>query len=250
MYVLWILAGASLFSFINVLVYRMPRGMDFVKSRSICPSCGQNLKWGDLIPVLSWLMLGGRCRYCHKRISPRYPLIELWGGICGFLCMKSFGAMWQTLLGLSFLALLTAVSLIDWDTMEIPDELNATVFLIGVLAAAGDIFGLTGSILAERLIGMICVSFPMFLLILLIPDSFGGGDVKLMCGIGFFLGWKKCILSFALAVMAGGIYGGCLLAAGKKKRKDHFAFGPFLCGGAAAACLFGDRILEWYLNLS
>ena len=158
------------------------------------------------------------------------------------------------LLTLVFLVLLAAVSLIDWNTMEIPDKLSAAVLAVGILAALWDWFGMKMNLsqpevtLYERLLGLFCVSLPMEVLIRLIPGSFGGGDVKLMAGIGFFLGWKNCLLGFVLAVIGGGSYGGWLLLAGKKSRKDHFAFGPFLCAGAAASCLFGGQILAWYLG--
>lgn len=254
--ILWTAAGLSLFSFVNVLVWRLPRNMNFLTDRSRCPFCGQTLNWRDLIPVFSWLLLKGRCRYCGEKIPLRYPLTELWGGFCSLLCAKFWGISWNAGVMLMFLALLTAVSQIDQDTMEIPDGLNGAIFLLAVLALAQD--GLLAARLdgwelakwmaKERLLGMISVSLPMFLLILMIPGAFGGGDVKLMAGIGLFLGWRRCLVSFMAAVLTGGIYGGFLILTGRKGRKDHFAFGPFLCAGAGLAAFFGNQILQWYLS--
>ena len=207
--------------------------------------------------MFSWLLLKGRCRYCGEKIPLRYPLTELWGGFCSLLCAKFWGISWNAGVMLVFLALLTAVSQIDQDTMEIPDGLNGAIFLLavlalaqdGLLAARLDGWELTKWIAKERLLGMVSVSLPMFLLILMIPGAFGGGDVKLMAGIGLFLGWRRCLVSFMAAVLAGGIYGGFLILTGRKGRKDHFAFGPFLCAGAGLAAFFGNQILQWYLSV-
>ncbi len=255
--IVWTAAGICLFSFMNVLVYRLPRNMNFLTDRSRCPFCGRTLGWRDLIPVVSWLLLKGRCRYCGEKISLRYPLTELWGGICSLLCAEFWGVSRSGGIMLIFLALLTAVSQIDQETMEIPDELNALILFAAVLSllsdglAAAHLGGwaLAGRVAGERLMGMACVSIPMFLLILAIPGAFGGGDVKLMAGIGLFLGWRRCLVSFMTAVMAGGIYGGFLVLTGRKGRKEHFAFGPFLCAGAGLAAFWGDQILSWYLGL-
>lgn len=278
MTILWTAMGLCLFSFVNALVYRLPNKMDVVRGRSICPFCKRRLKPRDLVPVASWVLLRGRCRYCHEKISLRYPLTEIWGGICGLLCVKFQGVSLEAGFTLVFLALLTAVSQIDMDTMEIPDCLNGAVFVLGMVwmvadaawavadaawlaadatVAAGNVAHAAGetwadlatAITHEHMAGMLCVSLPMYLLICLIPGAFGGGDVKLAAGMGVFLGMRKCLLAFLLGTVAAGVYGMTLLLSGKKDRKDNFAFGPFFCGSAFFVCFWGMDFLKWYIGL-
>lgn len=238
-------AGASVFSFMNVVIYRLPRKISFVRGRSHCPACGAMLKWYDMVPVLNWFYLRGKCRGCGARISFRYPAVECLGGVLALLCLGRFGWQYSAVTAFFLMAVLTAVAFIDADTMEIPNGLPILVF---VLAVAGALLGMEPS-LSSRLIGFFAVSAPMLLLTLAVPGAFGGGDIKLMAAAGAFLGWKLSLVAAFLAIVAGGIYGVYLLASKKKGRKEHFAFGPFLCAGIGAAVLWGDAILNWYLQL-
>lgn len=244
---LWLLvfaAGASIFSFLNVVIYRLPAGISFAKGRSHCPKCGAELRWYDMVPVLNWFYLGGKCRSCKAPISFRYPAVELLGGVLALLCAAYQGYTAKAAVTFAFLAILTAIAFIDWDTMEIPNGLVLAVLAAGI--ASWICGGLTP---LERIIGAVCVSVPMLALTLAIPGAFGGGDIKLMAAAGVFLGWKLCALSAFLAILAGGTYGIYLLAAKKKGRKEQFAFGPFLCAGMAAAVFWGEKLLSWYLQL-
>lgn len=144
-----------------------------------------------------------------------------------------------------FICLLAAVAAVDWKTMEIPDELNLLLFITGVISWIL-VPELTA---ASRLLGMISVSVPMFLLTLVVPGAFGGGDIKLMAACGVFLGWKRSLTAAFLAIVSGGIYGSCLLITRKKGRHEYFAFGPFLCLGMVIALFWGETIAEWYLKL-
>lgn len=236
--------GSSIFSFLNVVIYRLPRKLDFITGRSMCPSCEHTLGAMDMIPVFGWVFLGGKCRYCGEKISVRYPAVELLGGALGVLCLHYYGMNPRMIVAFAFLCILTVVSLIDLDTMEIPFSLVVAAALTGVLSC---LFFPEIS-LVERGIGILCVSLPLYLLTLLIPGAFGGGDIKLMAACGIFLGWKLNLLSLFFAVMGGGIYGIWLLATKRKGKKDHFAFGPFLCAGIAAAMFAGENILDWYLG--
>lgn len=250
MFLILFFMGATVFSFINVLIYRVPRKMPFGMERSICPTCGSVLKPYDLVPVLSFMVLGGKCRNCKSKISWRYPLIELLGGILAILCfwnenllfvdMKMFFV--QGTLHFLLLAMLTAIAFVDIDTMEIPNGFNIAIFVLGVIS----IFVFPELTILQRVIGIFSVSVPMIIISLLVPGAFGGGDIKMMAAIGLFLGWKLCLLSWFLAILVGGIYGIYLLAAKKKGKKDHFAFGPFLCVGCMVALFWGEQILNWY----
>lgn len=218
--------------------------MDFVTGRSACPFCGHALGAPDMVPVLGWVFLGGKCRYCKAGISVRYPLVELAGGIAAVLCSYHFGINPRAIIAFLFLCVLTVVSFVDMDTMEIPFSLVIAAALMGVLS----VLFFPEISFVERVIGIFCVSVPLYLLTVAVPGAFGGGDIKLMAACGIFLGWKLNLLALFLGVMGGGIYGFWLLAAKRKKRTDHFAFGPFLCLGMAAALFWGEKILDWYLG--
>ncbi|MGL5435362.1 MAG: prepilin peptidase [Lachnospiraceae bacterium] len=239
------LIGASVFSFVNVLVYRVPRDLPFVRGHSFCPECGHHLAVLDLIPVFNRLLLKGRCRYCGTRIPARDTWIELSGGCIALLCVYKTANMAAAVTGFVFLTILMAVALVDMDTMEITDGFVLALLFIGLISLAA----VPGLPLTERLIGIVSVSFPLLLITLVIPGAFGGGDIKLMAACGLFLGWRLSLLSLFLAIMTGGMYGIYLLAAGKKGRKDHFAFGPFLCVGMLAALFWGEAIIGWYLKI-
>ena len=211
------LLGAALFSFMNVVAWRLPRGKNPLTGRSFCPQCGAALTAGDLVPVFSWLFLRGRCRHCRAPIPVRYLLVELLGGV------------------------LLSIALIDAETQLIPNRLNAAVAVLAVLNLL-----LSPARWAGALIGMVCISVPMLLLCLAIPGAFGGGDIKLMAAAGLFLGWQHTLLAMFFGILGGGFYGMYLLAARKADKKDHFAFGPFLCAGIVLALLFGDPVLAWY----
>lgn len=247
--------GAALFSFMNVVAWRLPQGLGVIKGRSACPACGAALTARDLIPVFSWVFLRGKCRHCGAPIAVRYLLAELAGGVCALGCAWRFGAAytpaeglfgmrWMALLALAACGLLGAIALIDAKTRIIPDGLNLAVGVCGLLA----IFAAPEISLPARAIGALCVSVPMLLLCLVIPGGFGGGDIKLMFAAGVLLGWQSTLVAMFLAVLGGGAWGIYLLAAKKADRKAHFAFGPFLCAGIALALFFGDALLHWYLQ--
>lgn len=236
--------GASIFSFLNVVIYRVPKKLSFVKGRSMCPSCGNTLQGIDMVPVFNWLYLGGKCRFCKAKISPRYPLVELLGGCLALLCAVCFPSV-QGVLVFAFLCMLTVVALVDLDTMEIP---NGFVLWVAGIAMAS-IFFFPEITLFSRMIGIFSVSVPLLLITLLVPGGFGGGDIKLMAACGLFLGWELCVLSFGIGLLLGGGYAVWLLATRKKGRKEHFAFGPFLCLGMTVAFFWGDAIIHWYLGL-
>ena len=245
LYLFIFFTGACLGSFCNVVAYRLPRKLDFVKGRSFCPACGHTLAPLDLVPFFSWLCLGGKCRYCGARISRRYPLTEAAAGLFAVASVLRFGPTWGAAVAALICCALLILSLIDADTQEIPDGLILALFVLG---AAG-VFAWPEPGLVARLIGAVCVSVPMLLINLLVPTSFGGGDIKLMAVMGALLGWKNALLAMFIALLLGGGYGIYLLARRKKGRKDHFAFGPFLSAGCVVALFFGDALIGWYLEL-
>lgn len=239
------LFGASIFSFLNVVIYRVPRQISFVRGYSHCPDCGHRLSGLDMVPVFSWLFLRGRCRYCGGKVSPRYTWIELIGGCIALLCVFKIGYNLEAVTIFAFLGMLTVVAFVDIDTMEIPNGFVLTILILGAVS----IVTVPGISLVERLIGMVSVSLPLLLITLVIPGAFGGGDIKLMGACGLLLGWRLSLVSLFLAVLTGGLYGMYLLGTRKKGRKEHFAFGPFLCVGMFAALFWGQMLTDWYLGL-
>jgi leader peptidase (prepilin peptidase)/N-methyltransferase len=234
--------GATIGSFLNVLVYRLPRGLDFVKGFSYCPICEHRLMPFDLVPILSWLFLKGKCRYCGARISPRYFIVESTCGAVGLLLFIFVPSHAQALLFFAIFCVLLTISLIDADTQTISDGLNIA---LGVLAVISIWVGPEVDI-QSRLIGLAAVSVPLFLISLFIEGAFGLGDVFLMISAGFLLGWQCALVAFFIGLIIGGIYGVFALARRKKGRKDHFAFGPCLAIGIFMSLLEGNSIIDWY----
>ncbi len=242
---LWFLIGASVFSFVNVLIYRLPKKLQVMKGKSMCTSCSHELSARDIIPIFSWIFLGGRCRYCKEKINIRYTLIELLGGLTMVFLIWFYGMNVYAVTVFAFFALLTAVTFIDADTMEIPFVLNIAIFVVGVIS----IFTMKDVTILDRIIGFFSVSLPLFLIVLVIPEGFGGGDIKLMAAAGFLLGWKKNLIGFFIGLILGALYGVILLIRRKKGKKEHFAFGPFLSVGLALSTICGIEIISAYINL-
>ncbi|MEG1756335.1 MAG: prepilin peptidase [Clostridia bacterium] len=244
-YLFIFVVGTCIGSFLNVLAYRIPKKIDFVRGRSFCPTCKHTLLAGDLVPLFSWMFLRGRCRYCGAGISPRYPLVECAAGLLAVGAVAWFGMTAQAVLAVAVGCVLFTVALIDADTQEIPDGLILALVVLAVID-----YCITPELgLLARLIGLTCVSVPMGLINCVIPTSFGGGDLKLMAAMGLLLGWKMTLVGMFFALLLGGGYGVFLLACRRMGRKDHFAFGPFLAVGCMCALFFGHELLLRYLMI-
>ena len=187
-----------------------------------------------------------------EKFSPRCLLIQILGGLFGVLMVWQFDISLEAVTVFLFFALLTIITFIDADTMEIPFVLNVCILVLGVISifTRGG-FALTGGDLSlvSRLIGMLCVSLPLFLIVLIIPDGFGGGDIKLMFAAGFFLGWKATVIAFFIGLIIGGCQGVILLVRRKKGKDDHFAFGPALSVGLMIATFVGSQMMDSYINM-
>ena len=197
-------------------------------------------------PVSELSRAGRRCRGCGARIPARDFFLEVLGGVCSCACAYAFGGETaRAALTFAVLGILTVVAFMDIDTLEIYDRFPALLLVCG--AAAQFVF--PGPGIKSRLLGCVIVSLPMLLLALVVPGGFGGGDIKLMAGAGFFLGARLTVVAAFLGILLGGGFGALLLAAKKADRKTRFAFGPFLCIGIAAAMFFGERLADWYIGL-
>lgn len=242
------LIGAVFGSFANVVIYRLPLEKSVIKPPSACVSCGNRLGFRDLIPIISWVVQKGRCRFCNSGVSGRYPFVEFLGGIL-FVLMLLYTHYNSLALFLLFplcifATTLLIISFIDWDTQEIPDGLVIIGVVAGLIWVA---FGSMGWL--NALFGVLAGGLPLFILdklvILLIKkDGFGYGDVKLMAMAGLFLGWQLTFVAFFFAFISGGIYATYLLATGKAERGEYMAFGPFLCVGVLVAFWAGEAVLR------
>lgn len=197
LYILSALGGLVVGSFLNVCIYRLPRGEFFSKSRSFCPNCKSPIKAYDNIPVLSYIILRGKCRSCGERISPRYPLVELLTCALWVGNYAAFGLDGMTIVYDITVAVLIVAAFVDLDTFEIPDSGIVTLLILGAVTFAP--FG--GVSWQDKLIGCVCVSVPM--LIVCLFGGMGFGDVKLYFVLGLLLGWKKILVVFLLSVVLG-----------------------------------------------
>lgn len=247
LYVIIFLYGIVIGSFLNVLIYRLPLKENIATKSSHCMSCGHKLQWYDLVPLVSYMALGGRCRYCKTKISPQYPVIEAVNGVMYVIIFIVNGL--NIISGLECLAfsMFLVITVIDERTQEIPFALNVVIGVLGIIRILFD-----REHLLDYLIGFFCVS--VFMLTILIigravrgVDAFGGGDIKLMAAAGLFVGWKEVILAFFIGCILGAVIHTIRMKVGGKERV--LAFGPYLCAGLTIAMLFGMNIINWYVSL-
>ncbi len=241
-YILVFLYGIIIGSFLNVCIYRIPKRENIAIVRSHCMTCNHQLKWYDNIPLLSWMILKGKCRYCKSPISPQYPIIEASNGILWLLVSIVKGISVDSLLyALLFSALLT-LSVIDFRTYEIPAGINIFILTLGLIMTV-----LHYTEWLDHVIGFLAVSIPLYALIIATDGrAMGGGDMKLMATAGLLIGWKLIILAFAL---------GCIIGAPIHILRMRFsgedrvlAMGPYLSAGIVIAALWGDKLIEIYLR--
>lgn len=242
-FILLFLLGTCVGSFLNVLVYRIPKEEEFVRTPSHCMTCGHSLKWYELIPVVSWLLQGGKCRACGVRLSAQYPIVEALNGIMWLTTVLMFRGDWLTVaLYCGLFSMLLVLTVIDWRTYIIPNGINLAIFLLGLVRLVTDL----GS-WPLYVIGMVSVSGVFLLLhILTGGNGLGMGDVKLVGAAGLLLGWPKMLL----AVLVGSVSGAIIHSVRMKKGAGHkLAFGPYLAAGIWLAALVGQPLITAYLSL-
>lgn len=243
MLAVFIILGLLIGSFLNVLIYRVPRGEDFMFSRSHCTSCGYVLKWYDLIPLLSYIAIGGKCRKCKTKISIMYPLVELINALAyGFIYYINGLNVFSLLCMLMFSTLLV-ISIIDYKEMIIPNEFIIFILIVAIAYTVYD-----GNYLSH-IIGFFIVSVILLIINILSKGGIGMGDVKLMAVGGLLVGTANVLASFVIASVVAALIGVLLLLSKKKKRDAKIPFGPFLAFGLMAVLLFGNEIISMYFDL-
>ena len=242
-YITIFLFGIVIGSFLNVCIFRIPNHETVVTERSHCMSCGYQLSWYDMVPVFSWLCLGGKCRKCKTPISPQYPIVEAVNGILYMVVFAVNGFSLESILYCLFVSALLVLSVIDWRTYEIPIGINIFILVLGILHTALDY-----SNWLTYVIGFFSVSLFLFLLLWISKGrAIGGGDVKLMAVAGLLLGWKLAILAFFIGCIVGSVIH--LLRMKLSGADKVLAMGPYLSVGLFIAALWGNAMIGWYLGM-
>lgn len=250
--------GLLIGSFLNVVVWRVPRGKSVVRPPSACPRCGSRISARDNVPVVSWLILRGRCRSCREPISRRYPLVELGTGVLFVLVTVKFGVSLTTPAYLYLAAIAVALSLIDLDVHRLPDAIVLPSFPVAaaLLALASWATGDWGDLARAGIGGLALFGFYLVAMIgsaaILGKAGMGQGDVKLAGVLGLYLawlGWGPLVVGAFAAFLLGGVFSIVLLATGVVDRKTGVPFGPWMLLGAAVGIAVGAPLWSAYLNL-
>ena len=237
-------------SFLNVCICRLPKEESIVFPGSHCPRCQKPIRFYDNIPLLSYLLLGGKCRHCGAPISFQYPLVEGITALSSLLLFIHFGPSWSYLIYFAFVAALIAITVIDLYHQIIPDVISLPGIGVGLLAS----LVLPQITFLNSLFGVLLGGGSLFLVAtvyqwLFKREGMGGGDVKLLAMIGAFLGWKAVILTILLSSLIGSVTGVILILIKGKDFKYAIPFGPFLSLGAVISLFYGERLIRWYLYL-
>jgi leader peptidase (prepilin peptidase)/N-methyltransferase len=244
--------GLLVGSFLNVVIWRVPRGGSVVSPPSACPRCGHPIRARDNVPVASWLVLRGRCRDCGEPISPRYPFVELVTGLLFAGATLHVGVRWALPAFLYLVAIGVALTLIDLDTRRLPNAIVLPSYLVGgaLLAVASIVEGEPAALL-RALVGMAALFAFYLVLVLVHPAGMGFGDVKLAGVLGMYLGWVgwgALVVGGFAAFLLGGVYGIALLASRRAGRKSKVPFGPWMILGAVVGVVAGEQVWSWYLD--
>jgi leader peptidase (prepilin peptidase)/N-methyltransferase len=246
------LGGLLIGSFLNVVIWRVPRGESIVSPPSACPSCEERIRPRDNVPVVSWLLLRRRCRHCRAPISARYPLVELLTGAVFAVLAARLGPVAELPAFLYLGAIGVALALIDLDVKRLPNAIVLPSYAVaGVLLGAAAVFGDDLGSYLRAVLGMAALFGLYFVLALVYPAGMGFGDVKLAGVLGLYLGWLgwgEVVSGGFLGFLLGGVVGGALMIARRAGRKSQIPFGPFMLAGAFAAILWGGALADLYLD--
>ena len=229
MYIPVFIMGITIGSFLNVCIYRIPRGESVVSPPSRCTRCSHSLAWYDLMPILSYIFLKGKCRYCREGISPRYPIIEALNGILYLFIFYYFGLSFEFYFYCFMASILIVICLIDYYERIIPDGLVLAILAATVLYKGLGHFILgTPLLFRDSIYGFLSGGLVFLSIAVVSKGAMGGGDIKLTAALGLILGFKKTVLNILLSFIIGALVSLYLLISGRKGRKDEIPFGPFI----------------------
>jgi len=250
-YIVSIIFGGMIGSFLNVCICRLPKEQSIVWPGSHCPHCQKPIQFYDNIPLLSYFLLKGKCRYCKRPISIQYPVVEGITALSSLFLIMRFGPSLSFLFYFAFIAALIVITVIDLYYQIIPDVISLPGVGVGLLASL-----LVPEITFwNSLIGILLGGGSLFLVATLYQwlfkrEGMGGGDVKFLAMIGAFLGWKAVILTILLSSLIGSITGIFIMVLKGKDSKYAIPFGPFLSLGAVISLFYGESLIRWYLYLN
>jgi len=244
LHILSFVLGTVAGSFLNVCIYRIPARQSIISPPSHCPSCDTRLTARDLVPLFSYILLRGKCRYCGTPVSLQYPGVELVTGILFVAAIRRFGLTLDALAAAVFFSLLVVVSVIDIRHRIIPNGIVLTGLISGIplnfLSREAAYDGLVGFLLGGGILLLVAV---------LSRGGMGGGDIKLAAMAGIYLGWQQTLLMLLLSFLLGSVVGVAIVWAQRKTLKEAIPFGPFLSAGGVMALLWGEQMISWYLTL-
>jgi leader peptidase (prepilin peptidase) / N-methyltransferase len=244
------LIGVIVGSFLNVCIYRLPRHEWVIWPGSHCPSCGNPIAWYDNIPLISYLLLLGRCRTCGAPISLRYPIVEAANAVGYLAILWHFGLNEMSVLYAALYSALIVVAGTDLSHKIIPNVITYPGIVVGLLGAVTVLpVGIVNSLLGIAVGGGLLWGLAWASPYLFGKEGMGGGDIKLLAMIGVFLGWKPALLTIMIGSLIGSVVGITLMAARIIKRDEYIPFGPFLVAGAVLSMFFAQPILAWYQGL-
>ena len=240
--------GLIIGSFLNVCIYRIPREESIAFPPSHCTNCNAKIKWYDLIPVVSYIMLRGKCRHCGEKISIIYPIIEILNALLWVITYLNYGFALSFFKYIFLISLFIVIALIDYNTQDI----YFNTIIVGIIGAI--CFIIIESIFYKNVYQILnyalggLISSGIICIIILITKGMGWGDAEMCLIAGLFLGFPESLFMLLISFVVGGIISVLLLALNKKKRKDAIAFGPFIAIGTAIMCIYGTQILTWYVQ--
>jgi leader peptidase (prepilin peptidase)/N-methyltransferase len=243
--------GMCIGSFLNVCIYRLPTSQSISNPpRSVCPNCDGPIRFYDNIPVLSYLLLRGRCRHCNTPISYRYPLVEILSGLFALCAFLEFGATLQGVIYYAFISCLLVITFIDIDHQIIPNAITLPGIPVFFLAS----FAVPATTYLDSILGLLIGGGSLYLVgwtyyLIKKEEGMGGGDIKLLAMIGALLGWKGVVFTVFIGSTVGTLAGVMVMAYTRlMDAKLRIPFGPFLSIGAITYVFFGSRIIFWYFN--
>jgi len=256
-YLITFIFGAIVGSFLNVCIYRIPRGLSIISPSSCCPSCEKPIRFYDNIPILSYILLRGRCRWCSARISIKYPLVEFLNATLYAIASSRFGPepSWHLLVYFIFLSSLIVITFIDLEHQIIPDRITLSGIPLGLILGStilpdpflrAELLGFRSSILGLLLGGGLFYLVAVLGKTVFKKEAMGGGDIKMMSLVGAVLGWKGVLLTTFIGSLSGSIIGVSLIVLKGRGGGSKIPFGPFLSLGAVLSLLLGEEFLMWF----